>query len=166
MNNVDKKEKIEMNEIEKKAYKIYNDKFDDDKAIKFGILFSLMVVIVLIGFLVLLSEYYFRTYENVLIGLSFIIIPFISIPCGVALTFFYIEYISLRNDKDYKIAKKIVYNFFDKEKKFLIELKKENEIKEVFIEEQEKFISKKEMKDDIKELENYIKTMEKWLWNY
>ena len=166
MNNVDKKEKIEMNEIEKKAYKIYNDKFDDDKAIKFGILFSLMVVIVLIGFLVLLSEYYFRTYENVLIGLSFIIIPFISIPCGVALTFFYIEYISLRNDKDYQIAKKIVYNFFDKEKKFLIELKKENEIKEVFIEEQEKFISKKEMKDDIKELENYIKTMEKWLWNY
>lgn len=152
---------LEMNEIEKKAYKIYNDKFDDDKAIKFGILFSLMVAMVLIGFLVLLSEYYFRTYENVLIGLSFIIIPFISIPCGVALTFFYIKYISLRNDKDYQIAKKIVHNFFDKEKKFLIELKKENEIKEVLIEEQEKFISKKEMKDDIKELENYIKTMEK-----
>ena len=152
---------MRMNEIEKKAYKIYNDKFDDDKAIKFGILFSFMVVMVLIGFLVLLSEYYFRTYENVLIGLSFIIIPFISIPCGVALTFFYIEYISLRNDKDYQIAKKIVHNFFDKEKKFLIELKKENEIKEVLIEEQEKFISKKEMKDDIKELENYIKTMEK-----
>lgn len=86
---------------------------------------------------------------------------FISIPCGVALTFFYIEYISLRNDKDYQIAKKIVHNFFDKEKKYLIELKKENEIKEVLIEEQEKFISKKEMKDDIKELENYIKTMEK-----
>lgn len=157
---------LEMNEIEKKAYKIYNSKFDNDKAIKFGILFSLMVVMVLIGFLVLLSEYYFRTYENVLIGLSFIIIPFISIPCGVALTFFYIEYISLRNDKDYQIAKKIVHNFFDKEKKFLIELKKENEIKEVLIEKQEKFISKKEMKDDIKELENYIKTMEKWLWNY
>ena len=166
MNEIGKKEKIEMNEIEKKAYKIYNDKFDDDKAIKFGILFSLMVAMVLIGFLVLLSEYYFRTYENVLIGLSFIVIPFISIPCGVALTFFYIEYISLRNDKDYQIAKKIVHNFFDKEKKFLIELKKENEIKEVLIEEQEKFISKKEMKDDIKELENYIKTMEKWLWNY
>ena len=161
MNEIGKKEKIEMNEIEKKAYKIYNDKFDDDKAIKFGILFSLMVAMVLIGFLVLLSEYYFRTYENVLIGLSFIVIPFISIPCGVALTFFYIEYISLRNDKDYQIAKKIVHNFFDKEKKFLIELKKENEIKEVLIEEQEKFISKKEMKDDIKELENYIKTMEK-----
>ena len=146
MNEIGKKEKIEMNEIEKKAYKIYNDKFDDDKAIKFGILFSLMVVMVLIGFLVLLSEYYFRTYENVLIGLSFIIIPFISIPCGVALTFFYIEYISLRNDKDYQIAKKIVQNFYDKEKKFFIELKKEKEIKEVLIEEQEKSILKKEMK--------------------
>ena len=154
---VDKKEKIEMNEIEKKAYKIYNDKFDNDKVIKFGILFSLMVAMVLIGFLVLLSEYYFRTYENVLIGLSFIIIPFISIPCGVTLMFFYIEYISLRNDKDYQIAKKIVYNFFDKEKKFFIELKKKTEINRVLIEEQEKSILKKEMKDDIKELENYIK---------
>jgi hypothetical protein len=157
MNDVDKKEKIEMNEIEKKAYKIYNDKFDNDKVIKFGILFSLMVAMVLIGFLVLLSEYYFRTYENVLIGLSFIIIPFISIPCGVTLMFFYIEYISLRNDKDYQIAKKIVYNFFDKEKKFFIELKKKTEINRVLIEEQEKSILKKEMKDDIKELENYIK---------
>ena len=146
-----------MNEIEKKAYKIYNDKFDNDKVIKFGILFSLMVAMVLIGFLVLLSEYYFRTYENVLIGLSFIIIPFISIPCGVTLMFFYIEYISLRNDKDYQIAKKIVYNFFDKEKKFFIELKKKTEINRVLIEEQEKSILKKEMKDDIKELENYIK---------
>ena len=161
MNDVDKKEKIEMNEIEKKAYKIYNDKFDDDKAIKFGILFSLIVAMILIGFLVLLSEYYFRTYENVLIGLSFIIIPFISIPCGVALMFFYIEYVSLRNDKDYQIAKKIVYNFFDKEKKFFIELKKKMEINKVLIEEQEKSILKKEMKDDIKELEKYIKTMEK-----
>ena len=161
MNEIGKKEKIEMNEIEKKAYKIYNDKFDDDKAIKFGILFSLMVAMVLIGFLVLLSEYYFRTYENVLIGLSFIVIPFISIPCGVALTFFYIEYISLRNDKDYQIAKKIVHNFYDKEKKFFIKLKKEKEIKEVLIEEQEKSILKKEMKDDIKELEKYIKTTEK-----
>ena len=161
MNNVDKEEKIEMNEIEKKAYKIYNSKFDNDKVIKFGILFSLMVAMVLIGLLVLLSEYYFRTYENVLIGLSFIIIPFLSIPCGVALTFFYIEYISLMNDKDYQIAKKIVHNFFNKEKKFFIELKKEKEIKEVLIKEQEKSILKKEMKDDIKELENYIKIMEK-----
>ena len=160
MNDVNKKEKIEMNEIEKKAYKIYNDKFDNDKVIKFGILFSLMVAMVLIGFLVLLSEYYFRTYENVLIGLSFIIIPFISIPCGVALTFFYIEYISLRNDKDYQIAKKIVHNFFDKEKKFFIELKKENEIKEVLIKEQKKSISKKEIKDDIEELEKYLKLIE------
>lgn len=161
MNNVDKEEKIEMNEIEKKAYKIYNDKFDDDKAIKFGILFSFMVAMILIGFLVLLSEYYFKTYENVLIGLSFIIIPFLSIPCGVTLMFFYIKYVSLRNDKDYQIAKKIVYNFFDKEKKFFIELKKKTEINRVLIEEQEKSILKKEMKDDIKELEKYIKTMEK-----
>lgn len=153
--------KIEMSEIEKKAYRIYNSKFDDDKAIKFGILFSLIVAIILISFLFFLSEYYFRTYENVLIGLSFIIIPFISIPCGVVLMLFYIKNISLRNDKEYQIAKKIVYNFFDKEKKFFIELKKKMEINRVLIEEQEKSISKKEMKDDIKELENYIKIMEK-----
>lgn len=154
-------EKIEMSEIEKKAYKIYKSKFDDDKAIKFGILFSLIVAIILIGFLIFLSEYYFRTYENILIGLSFIIIPFISIPCGVALMLFYNEYISLRNDKEYQIAKKIVYNFFDKEKKIFVELKKKMEINRVLIEEQEKSILKKEMKDDIKELENYIKIMEK-----
>ena len=153
--------KIEMSEIEKKAYKIYKSKFDDDKAIKLGILFSLIVAIILISFLFFLSEYYFRTYENVLIGLSFIIIPFISIPCGVVLMLFYIKNISLRNDKEYQIAKKIVYNFFDKEKKFFIELKKKMEINRVLIEEQEKSISKKEMKDDIKELENYIKIMEK-----
>ena len=158
--------KIEMSEIEKKAYRIYKSKFDDDKAIKLGILFSLIVAIILISFLFFLSEYYFRTYENVLIGLSFIIIPFISIPCGVVLMLFYIKNISLRNDKEYQIAKKIVYNFFDKEKKFFIELKKKMEINRVLIEEQEKSISKKEMKDDIKELENYIKIMEKWLWNY
>mgnify|MGYP001679125257 FL=1 len=158
--------KIEMSEIEKKAYKIYKSKFDDDKAIKFGVLFSLIVAIILISFLIFLSEYYFRTYENVLIGLSFIIIPFISIPCGVVLMLFYIKNISLRNDKEYQIAKKIVYNFFDKEKKFFIELKKKMEINRVLIEEQEKSFSKKEMKDDIKELENYIKIMEKWLWNY
>mgnify|MGYP000954565055 CR=1 FL=1 len=157
MNNVDKEEKVEMNEIEKKAYKIYNDKFDNDKAIKFSIIFSFMIAMILIGLLVLLSEYYFKTYENVLIGLSFIIIPFISIPCGVTLMFFYIEYISLRNDKEYQIAKKIVYNFFDKEKKFFIELKKKTEINRALIEEQEKSISRKKMKDDIKELENYIK---------
>ena len=65
--------------------------------------------------------------------------------------------IALQNDKDYQIAKKIVHNFFDKEKKFFIELKKEKEIKEVLIKEQEKSILKKEMKDDIEELENYIK---------
>ena len=153
--------KIEMSEIEKKAYKIYKSKFDDDKAIKFGVLFSLIVAIILISFLIFLSEYYFRTYENVLIGLSFIIIPFISIPCGVVLMLFYIKNISLRNDKEYQIAKKIVYNFFDKEKKFFIELKKKMEINRVLIEEQEKSFSKKEMKDDIKELENYIKIMEK-----
>ena len=142
--------KIEMSEIEKKAYRIYKSKFDDDKAIKFGILFSLIVAIILIGFLIFLSKYYFRTYENVLIGLSFIIIPFISIPCGVALMLFYIENISLRNDKEYQIAKKIVYIFFDKEKKFFIELKKKMKINRFLIEEQEKYISKKEMKDDIK----------------
>ena len=71
--------------------------------------------------------------------------------------FFYIEYISLRNDKEYQIAKKIVYNFFDKEKKFFIELKKKTEINRALIEEQEKSISRKKMKDDIEELENYIK---------